>query len=102
MIWFSIFSKIFAELINPPPYDPVKVYFNVPNIRRMNLKSQAILYESPRNSLHISRCFCPPLAGVGGGHPELVEGLPAGTVENRSLQPHYMLAEKVDIVGTVA
>jgi hypothetical protein len=47
-------------------------------------------------------CSCPPLAGVGGGHPELVEGLPAGTVGNRSLQPHYMLAEKVDIVGTVA
>ena len=35
---------------------------------------------------------CPPPAGVGGGHPELVEGLPGGTVENRPLQPHYMLA----------
>ena len=33
------------------------------------------------------RRSCPPLAGVGGGHPELVEGLPCGTVGNRSLQP---------------
>ena len=35
----------------------------------------------------VAHRFSPPLAGVGGGHPELVEGLPAGTVENRSLQP---------------
>ena len=35
----------------------------------------------------VIHCSCPPLAGVGGGHPELVEGLPSGTVENRSLQP---------------
>ena len=35
--------------------------------------------------------------GAGGGHPELVEGLPCGTVGNRSLQP---LLHACD-VGTV-
>ena len=50
----------------------------------------------------IAHRFSPPLEGAGVGHPELVEGLPSGTVENRSLQPLLQkLAEKVDIVGTV-
>ena len=35
----------------------------------------------------IAHCFSPPLEGAGVGHPELGEGLPSGTVENRSLQP---------------
>ena len=45
----------------------------------------------------VAHRFSPPLAGVGGGHPELVEGLPAGTVENRSLQPPSHACD----VGTV-
>ena len=35
----------------------------------------------------VAHRFSPPLEGVGEGHPELVEGLPDGTVGNRSLQP---------------
>ena len=45
----------------------------------------------------VAHRFSPPLAGVGGGHPELVEGLPSGTVGNRSLQPPSHACD----VGTV-
>jgi hypothetical protein len=58
----------------------------------MNLKSQAILYESPRNSLHISRCFCPPLAGQGVVTLSLSKGCPAERLGTVPYNRHYMLA----------
>jgi len=46
MIWLSIFSKLFADLIKPTSYAPEKMYFHGFNIGLAKLKSQSILYES--------------------------------------------------------